>query len=203
MFQNWRKQLYVWNIIRFLHLHICLFTIVGCGYKIFWRCTGWIAISVFRLAKVRRQRTLFFLKLTLSLCRDGSLSQEFLVTLFKLMPVGTLLKEDTKDSALSSMFSNNPVDRIGYEGHYGSDVIEHFACYLFRSALEQFPALIRQWWNVLDVKTSQLVEKITVFFVSPLICSSELNEVMQHQSGFKNLKVGLAFLIFLLLIIII
>jgi len=119
------------------------------------------------------------------------------------MPVGALLKEDTKDSALSSMFSNNPVDRIGYEGHYGSDVIEHFACYLFRSALEQFPALIRQWWNVLDVKTSQLVEKITVFFVSPLICSSELNEVMQHQSGFKNLKVGLAFLIFLLLIIII
>lgn len=121
--------------------------------------------------------------------RDGSLSHEFLVSLFKLMPVGTLLKEDTKDSALSSMFSNNPVDRIGYEGHCGSDVIEHFACYLFKSALEQFPALIRQWWIVLDVKTSQLVEKITVFFVSPLICSSELNEVMQHQSGFKNLKV--------------
>lgn len=118
------------------------------------------------------------------------------------MPVGTLLKEDTKDSALSSMFSNNPVDQIGYEGHYGSDVIEHFACYLFRSALEQFPALIRQWWNVLDVKTSQLVEKITVFFVSPLICTSELNEVMQHQSDFKNLKVK-AFLVFLLLIIIV
>ncbi|XP_066152599.1 E3 ubiquitin-protein ligase listerin [Euwallacea fornicatus] len=120
--------------------------------------------------------------------KSGSLLHELLANLFKLIPVGSLLKEESSDTNTNN-FLDNPLSMVGFGGFCGSVTIEHFACYLFKSSLEQFPALIRQWWTVLDVRTSQIVEKITVLHVSPILCKMELNNVVKHQSSFKNLKV--------------
>lgn len=105
------------------------------------------------------------------------------------MPTEVLQYDEGKLKSSMAIFLDNPVDSTCYSNFCGSNSIENLACYLYKSCLEQFPALVRQWWTVLDLKTSQIVEKVTVLYVSPHICNGELNNVVQHQNIFKNLKV--------------
>lgn len=62
-------------------------------------------------------------------------------------------------------------------------------CWLYSSALTQLPALVRQWWTGLDARITQIVEKVTSFYVSRNLISQELNEVMKFQNRFKNMVV--------------
>ncbi|XP_050305694.1 E3 ubiquitin-protein ligase listerin [Anthonomus grandis grandis] len=119
--------------------------------------------------------------------KSASLLDQFLINIFKLMGVETIEQGDVKFAHDDSL--NNPIDLQCYHTFFGSDTIEKLARYLYKFSLEQFPALVRQWWSGLDVKTSQVVEKITELHVSPHICYSEMETILQNQNAFKNLKV--------------
>ncbi|CAG9765141.1 unnamed protein product [Ceutorhynchus assimilis] len=121
--------------------------------------------------------------------KDGSILNQFFTNIFKLMPIETLLHEIGDSKIHTDTFTTKPIDSTGSSRFYGSHMIENLACYLFKSAVEHFPALVRQWWTVLDIKTSQIVEKVTSLYVSPYICDAELDNVVQNQNAFKNLKV--------------
>lgn len=63
-------------------------------------------------------------------------------------------------------------------------------CWLYASTLTQLPALVRQWWTSLDSRITQVVEKVTTVYVSPHLCAQELNDVVAHQTKFKNMTVS-------------
>ncbi|XP_048520636.1 E3 ubiquitin-protein ligase listerin [Dendroctonus ponderosae] len=112
----------------------------------------------------------------------------FLTNIFKLMSTQDLQQGDAK-AALGQTFVTHPLAAPWHFTFFGSETIENFSRYLYKCFLEQFPALVRQWWTGLDNKFSQIVEKITVTHVSPHICNGALNDVLKYQDLFKNLKV--------------
>lgn len=79
---------------------------------------------------------------------------------------------------------------FNFSGSCNSHKIECLVCWLYASALAQLPALVRQWWTSLETKIAQVVEKVTSVYVSPHLCSQELNDVMAHQTRFKNMTVS-------------
>lgn len=96
------------------------------------------------------------------------------------------LQQSDANATLGQTFVTHPLAGSTF---FGCETIENFSRYLYKSSLEQFPALVRQWWTGLDNKFSQIVEKISVTYVSPHICNVALSDVLKYQDLFKNLKV--------------
>lgn len=71
-----------------------------------------------------------------------------------------------------------------------SEKLEQMACWVYAATLSHLPACARQWWSGSDVKTSQLVERVTSTFVSPHLSLQELQYVATHENKFRNMTVN-------------
>lgn len=68
-------------------------------------------------------------------------------------------------------------------------ILEHLACYIYCNILRLLPALARQWWNSSDCKVSNIIDKLTVTYVSHLICKEEIEAVQEHQTKDEHMQV--------------
>ncbi|KAF7277773.1 hypothetical protein GWI33_009194 [Rhynchophorus ferrugineus] len=121
--------------------------------------------------------------------KNKDLLRRLLPNLLRLMPLEVLHCMDGKSKAVFNSFSNKPIDKNCYGMSCDSETVEQMVCYLYKSALAQLPALVRQWWSNLDTKVSQIVDKLTTIYVSPILCIEELNDVVHHQTKFKNMTI--------------
>ncbi|KAJ8918958.1 hypothetical protein NQ315_016860 [Exocentrus adspersus] len=119
--------------------------------------------------------------------KNEDLLMTFLNNLFRLMPTEVLHFSEGKSKSLVELFLEKPA--IDVRDTCNSQAIERLVCWLYASALAQLPALVRQWWTSLETKIAQVVEKVTSVYVSPNLCAQELNDVMAHQTKFKNMTV--------------
>lgn len=71
-----------------------------------------------------------------------------------------------------------------------SEKIERLNCSVYASTLAQLPATVRQWWSSAEARTSQIVERVTATYISPLLCNQELVDVSKHENKFKNMIVS-------------
>nr|XP_023024069.1 E3 ubiquitin-protein ligase listerin [Leptinotarsa decemlineata] len=117
--------------------------------------------------------------------RNEDLFQNLLNNLFHLMPTEILHYNERKAKPLIESFFKKP--HMGMNDTFGSEKIEHLVCWLYSSTLVQLPALVRQWWTSLDSKLAQVVEKVTQIYVSPHLVAQEFNDLITHQSKFKNM----------------
>ncbi|XP_018571354.1 E3 ubiquitin-protein ligase listerin isoform X2 [Anoplophora glabripennis] len=119
--------------------------------------------------------------------RNEDLLKNFLNNLFRLMPTEVLHFNEGKSKSLLEVFLEKPP--MDVRDTCNSQKIERLVCWLYASTLAQLPALVRQWWTSLETKIAQVVEKVTSVYVSPHLCTQELNDVMAHQTKFKNMTV--------------
>lgn len=47
-------------------------------------------------------------------------------------------------------------------------------CWLYTNTLRHLPVLVRQWWSTADSRVSAAVDRITMHYVSPMLCQEEL-----------------------------
>lgn len=88
--------------------------------------------------------------------RQSSYLSRLLENLFRLMP---LYSTDSPSSSfmLYSDFPKVPV--LSLTNDLGSADIQKVSCYLYFLILRRLPASVRQWWNNLDRKASDVVNK--------------------------------------------
>jgi len=65
-------------------------------------------------------------------------------------------------------------------------VIQDLAIEVYSSALKHMPAVVRRWCNNADKRTATFVEKFTCKYVSPALCSSDLEHI---TSSWDNMMV--------------
>ncbi|XP_044263006.1 E3 ubiquitin-protein ligase listerin [Tribolium madens] len=119
--------------------------------------------------------------------RNDDYFKSLLNNLFKLMPTEILHYSEGKAKAFSKLFSQNP--SLSFKEPCTSEQLEHVVCWIYSFCLAQLPALVRQWWSQTETKVTQIVEKVTAFYVSPQLCSQELLDITQHENNFKNMTV--------------
>ncbi|EEZ97459.2 E3 ubiquitin-protein ligase listerin isoform X2 [Tribolium castaneum] len=119
--------------------------------------------------------------------RNDDYFKSLLNNLFKLMPTEILHYSEGKTKAFSKLFSQNP--GLGFKEPCTSEQLEHIVCWIYSFCLAQLPALVRQWWSQTETKVTQIVEKVTAFYVSPQLCNQELLDITQHENKFKNMTV--------------
>eukprot|EP00096_Caligus_rogercresseyi_P013909 TRINITY_DN6482_c0_g1_i1.p1 TRINITY_DN6482_c0_g1~~TRINITY_DN6482_c0_g1_i1.p1 ORF type:complete len:629 (-),score=166.11 TRINITY_DN6482_c0_g1_i1:128-1747(-) len=77
--------------------------------------------------------------------------------------------------------------------HYtdaNSTDIQEIAFNIYHDLLKFLPAMFRHWWNNSDHRISQIVEKFTIQFVSPLLWAKESKNIISSQTTFQNMTVG-------------
>lgn len=69
--------------------------------------------------------------------------------------------------------------------------IARISSFLYSKTLRVFPVLVRKWWHSLDSKFAQIVDKITTHYVSPSLCTEELNALItkKEKDGNMNIRV--------------
>lgn len=94
--------------------------------------------------------------------------------IFRLMPAEVL--QETKSRLLiphlSDIFKNPP--SLNFNQSLSDMKIDHIACWIYVNCLKFLPVAARQWWSTLDPKSSSVVEKITMLYVTPILCQEEL-----------------------------
>lgn len=101
------------------------------------------------------------------------------------MPAEILHCNEGKAKTYLGMFTHEPNMNL----FPTSENLEHLACWIYFFCLSQLPALVRQWWSEADSKVTQIVERVTSFYVSPQLCSQELHNVSTQENKFKNMVV--------------
>ncbi|PRP77660.1 hypothetical protein PROFUN_00521 [Planoprotostelium fungivorum] len=126
---------------------------------------GWAALFRYVNAikhKDRRNAMIIYL-------RKHSLLSRFLTLLFIPM--------DTEESPSES------VENLNIGGIIKTRNIQSLCLWLYYQAIRNFPVLVRQWFNDdCEGKMSQSVERFTSKYVSPTLCSQELNSLSAYQS---------------------
>lgn len=103
------------------------------------------------------------------------------------MPTEILHYSEGKAKAFAKLFLKEPT--LTFTEACTSEQLEHVVCWIYAFCLSQLPALVRQWWSETETKVSQIVEKVTSFYVSPQLCSQELADVGHRENKFKNMTV--------------
>ncbi|KAI8498346.1 listerin E3 ubiquitin protein ligase 1 [Branchiostoma belcheri] len=136
--------------------------------------------------------------------RESKSVQLLLLNLFRLMPSKPVLlterqrhesgkgspsRQHSRSHQPRSMFDKEP--GLDIKGEPSSPELQHLACTVYYNTLEDLPAMVRQWWNSQDKRVSTLVERLTSKFVSPVLCSAEIQAVQNTQHSFDNMTVKL------------
>jgi len=65
--------------------------------------------------------------------------------------------------------------------------VQQLACHVLFETLRAFPAAIRQWFNRQDRKVANLMERFATKYVSPLLCSFELQAITKGEKKYDNM----------------
>jgi hypothetical protein len=77
-----------------------------------------------------------------------------------------------------NMFADKPqLDVTADSKSMGVDELRHLSCAVYMSVLETLPAAVRQWWTGLDKRSSDVVDRFTTRYVSPILCTTEMAAV--------------------------
>ncbi|XP_064613366.1 E3 ubiquitin-protein ligase listerin-like [Liolophura sinensis] len=107
---------------------------------------------------------------------------------FRLMPDSPVLLSNKKSNPKSreNMFEVEPI-LSALES--SERELQHVVCSVYREVLEVMPAMARQWWKDQDRKTSAYVDKYTTKYVSPALCTSEIQTVQTTDVKLSNLTI--------------
>ncbi|RZC42281.1 E3 ubiquitin-protein ligase listerin [Asbolus verrucosus] len=119
--------------------------------------------------------------------RTDNFLKSLLNNLFKLMPTEILHYNEGKAKSFLKLFQKEP--KLDFKEPCTSEQLEHVVCWVYAVSLTQLPALVRQWWSETETKVTQIVEKVTAFYVSPQLCNQELLDVAHHETKFKNMTI--------------
>ncbi|KAF7402902.1 hypothetical protein HZH66_005169 [Vespula vulgaris] len=92
--------------------------------------------------------------------------------IFRLMPVEVLQDNKNKAAKLVEMFSTIP--SLNFAESWTEWRLDHIVCWLYTNTLRHLPVLVRQWWSTADSRVSAAVDRITMHYVSPMLCQEEL-----------------------------
>ncbi|GLH11764.1 RING finger protein 160 [Gryllus bimaculatus] len=123
-----------------------------------------------------------------TLLRNEGFLPSLLNNLFILMPSEVLeTQPKAKTTALGNMFGEAPQLSLGTE--CTSQQLQHMACWIYCWAVSRLPALVRQWWSDTRAKASAIVLKTTVQYVTPLLCTRDLQAIQNQNTKWKNMEV--------------
>ncbi|XP_072018345.1 LOW QUALITY PROTEIN: E3 ubiquitin-protein ligase listerin-like [Amphiura filiformis] len=128
--------------------------------------------------------------------RNTKCVEHLLENLFCLMPQVPISSRESSNKSTTKSTKSNQVTMFTEEPQlkikdcFPSSVeIQHQACAVYLSSLEELPAMVRQWWNSQDKRIAPLVEKFTGKYVSPVLCTRELQGVQCQPTAFDNMTV--------------
>ena len=68
--------------------------------------------------------------------------------------------------------------------------IKNLARYIYHAMLKYLPALVRNWWNLSDKRTANIVENFTINKIAPSLWNEEVNRINGVSSGaFDNMTI--------------
>ncbi|XP_014468985.1 PREDICTED: E3 ubiquitin-protein ligase listerin [Dinoponera quadriceps] len=102
----------------------------------------------------------------------NDLFPSLLNNIFKLMPVEVLQDNKNKAVKLLEIFTTAPSFNFGE--NWTEWRLDHIVCWLYTNCLRHLPVLVRQWWSTADSRVSATIDKITIHYVSPVLCQEEL-----------------------------
>uniref|UniRef100_A0A2L2Y589 E3 ubiquitin-protein ligase listerin n=1 Tax=Parasteatoda tepidariorum TaxID=114398 RepID=A0A2L2Y589_PARTP len=149
---------------------------------------SWIEMLEFISSSPSQVRSIYAAHL-----EESKLLSELFSNVFRLMPsnpvacivrsqnVSTPKKEDLK-----LLFTQPPVLNLDFSS---SEDIQRVASYVYATVLRRVPASIRTWWNNLDRKSSDIVNKFTTKYISGLLCIEEIQAVHESEKNFENMVV--------------
>ncbi|XP_072022304.1 E3 ubiquitin-protein ligase listerin-like [Amphiura filiformis] len=128
--------------------------------------------------------------------RNTKCVEHLLENLFCLMPQVPISSRESSNKSTTKSTKSNQVTmfteepQLNIKDCFPSSVeIQHQACAVYLSSLEELPAMVRQWWNSQDKRIAPLVEKFTGKYVSPVLCTRELQGVQCQPTAFDNMTV--------------
>lgn len=151
-----------------------------CSYLLAWR----LYLTIFRAASMEvRAQYSSYLKQTKGI-------HSLLESLFCLMPEDPTLERSATPSKGSqvTMFSKHP-DLSPKASHVEVNEVQHLACSVYFSILQNVPAIARQWWTLQDRKIAPYVDRFTTKYISPLLCAEEMRSVQENPSTAENMTV--------------
>ncbi|XP_020284026.1 E3 ubiquitin-protein ligase listerin [Pseudomyrmex gracilis] len=110
-----------------------------------------------------------------------------LKNIFKLMPMEVLQGIKNKNDKLLKMFTTEP--SLNFGESWTELRLDHIVCWVYTNCLRCLPVLVRQWLNTADSKVSATVDKITSYYISPMLCQERLHD--QRLKKYENLKVNM------------
>lgn len=92
--------------------------------------------------------------------------------IFKLMPVEIL--QDSKNKTVKLLETFTTIPSFNFGESWTEWRLDHIVCWLYTNCLRHLPVLVRQWLSTADSKVSAIVDKITSYYISPMLCQEEL-----------------------------
>nr|XP_006825327.1 PREDICTED: E3 ubiquitin-protein ligase listerin-like [Saccoglossus kowalevskii] len=118
--------------------------------------------------------------------RKHKMVDSLLSNLFRLMPMVPVVSTDAAVTK-TSMFNSLP--QLNIKGKCPETEIHHLACAVYQSALEDLPAMVRQWWNSQDKRVAAHVDGFTTKYVTPSLVSQEIQSIQNSEQTLENLTV--------------
>ncbi|KAL0994924.1 hypothetical protein UPYG_G00129370 [Umbra pygmaea] len=151
------------------------------AYLLAWK----LLLAFFRAAPSQlRVQYSFYLKKNKSL-------HKLLLHLFRLMPENPAYPGQGAESAAketktffteSLSLDINKSCGLQYELH-------HLACWVYYSAVQDLPAMVRLWWTSQEKRISHTVDKFTGRYVSPVLSAQEISSVHASTQTFDSMTV--------------
>lgn len=124
-----------------------------------------------------------------TILRNSGFLKNLLQNVFRLMPEQVLQGTDPKYKVhkTSEMFASAP--SLAFSQAYSSEMLEHMSCWVYCTALQRLPALVRQWWSELEPRVASLVEQVTSVHCAPLLCAQEMKVIQGKDMHHGNMLV--------------
>ncbi|CAO1404688.1 unnamed protein product [Diamesa hyperborea] len=106
----------------------------------------------------------------------------FLIGCFKMMPADILKNPDS-----STKYGQNLFSTLKWSEITGTNIqIERYAAFLYAECLRTLPAVARKWWHASNTRQAQIIDKITMNNVSPILCQEELSALVVKKDKEKD-----------------
>nr|CAD7572874.1 unnamed protein product [Timema californicum] len=116
------------------------------------------------------------------------LTQGFVDTLYSDQRLEEILRLlDVKVSKISEVLMSGLNLKYGVSSR--SETLQDLACWMYFCSLRRLPAMVRQWWSGEEPRVASLVEKVTTRYMSPLLCSLEMQSVQKENTRTGNMAV--------------
>uniref|UniRef100_A0A034VRR7 E3 ubiquitin-protein ligase listerin n=1 Tax=Bactrocera dorsalis TaxID=27457 RepID=A0A034VRR7_BACDO len=116
---------------------------------------------------------------------ENKFFEKFLLFVIRAMPVEVLKNHDSKFLSCE-IFNRLSRKQLNDENL----TLERYACHLYIEVLKKLPAVVRKWWSVSPSRQKAFVDKLTINYVSPLICEEELKAIGANKERHENMQVS-------------